>query len=118
LVVVDWDNLGPAAPSRELARALFDWFCDSSTIGVDAVRAMYDGYLREGGPGRITGPADFSMLVASRLNFLLRQTGIAVDPRAEPRHRAWAEREIDEILRIMPTRQQLAAVLTLTHTRH
>jgi len=114
LVVVDWDNLGPAAPGRELARALFDWFCDGPTANLSAVRAMYEAYLREGGPGRITGAADFSMLVASRLNFLLLQAGIAIDPRAEPRHREWAEREIDEALRILPTPRQLADVLELT----
>jgi thiamine kinase-like enzyme len=117
LVVVDWDNLGPAAPGRELARALFDWFCDSSTADLDAVRTMSEAYLREGGPGRITEPADFSMLIASRLNFLLLQAGIAIDPRAEPRHREWAEREIDEALHILPTPRQLADVLELTRTR-
>ncbi len=117
LVVVDWDNLGPAAPGRELARALFDWFCDSSAADLDAVGGMYDAYVREGGPGRITGPADFSMLLASRLNFLLLEVGIAIDPGAEPRHREWAEREIDEALHILPTVRQLADVLELTRTR-
>ncbi|MEV0201641.1 aminoglycoside phosphotransferase family protein [Nonomuraea sp. NPDC050691] len=110
LVVVDWDNLGPAAPGRELAGALFDWFCDGPGPDLDAMRRMYEVYVREGGPGRITGPADFSMLVASRLNFLLEQTGVALDPEAEPRHRAWAEREIDESLRILPDPRWLAEV--------
>ncbi|MDP4502215.1 phosphotransferase enzyme family protein [Nonomuraea turcica] len=113
LVVVDWDNLGPAAPSRELARALFDWFCDNSVADLDAMRAMYEAYVRSDGPGRITQPADFSMLVASRLNFLLVQARHALDPDAEPRHRAWAEREIDEALRILPTPRQLADVLEM-----
>jgi Ser/Thr protein kinase RdoA (MazF antagonist) len=117
LVVVDWDNLGPAAPGRELARALFDWFCDGPTADLDAMRGMYDAYVREGGPGRITDPADFSMLLACRLNFLLAQTGIATDPQAERRHREWAEREIDEALRILPTPPQLAEVLELTRRR-
>jgi Ser/Thr protein kinase RdoA (MazF antagonist) len=115
LVVVDWDNLGPAEPGRELARALFDWYCDGSTTDLDAMGGMYEAYVREGGPGRISEPADFSMLLASRLNFLLVQAGIAIDPRAEPRHREWAEREIDEALRILPTPQQLTDVLDLTH---
>ena len=115
LVVIDWDNLGPATPSRELAQALFDWFCDGSA-DLDAMRRMYQAYLREGGPGRITEPTDFSMLVATRLNFLLLQTRIAIDPTAEPRHREWAEREIDEALRILPTPRQLAEVLELTRT--
>lgn len=116
LTVVDWDNLGPATPSRELARALFDWFCDGPA-DLDAMRAMYGAYLAEGGPGRVTGPADFSMLVASRLNFLLRQTAVALDPAAEPRHRDWAEREIDEALRILPTPAQLADLRWLSGFR-
>ncbi|MGN9837286.1 phosphotransferase enzyme family protein [Nonomuraea sp. H19] len=116
LVVVDWDNLGPAAPGRELARALFDWFCDGSA-DLDAVREMYAAYVDAGGPGRITEPADFSMLIASRLNFLLVQARVALDPRAERRHREWAEHEIDEALRILPTPRQLADVLALTRAR-
>lgn len=114
LVVVDWDNLGPAAPGRELAQALFDWFCDGPQADLDAMHAMYHAYLREGGPGRLTGPQDFSMLLASRLNFLLLQLGVATDPEAEARHREWAEHEIDEALRILPTPQHLSEVLELT----
>jgi Ser/Thr protein kinase RdoA (MazF antagonist) len=117
LVVVDWDNLGPAAPARELAGALFDWFCDGPTADLDAMRGMYEAYVGAGGPGRITGPADFSMLLAGRLNFLLLQVGVAIEPRAERRHREWAEREIDEALRILPTPRQLAEVLELTRAR-
>lgn len=111
LVVVDWDNLGPAAPGRELAQALFDWFCDGPTIDLPAMRELYEAYVGEGGPGRVTDQSDFSMLIACRLNFLLGQTRVAIDPRAEPRHREWAEREIAEGLRILPTPDQLAAVL-------
>ncbi|MEW1845300.1 aminoglycoside phosphotransferase family protein [Nonomuraea angiospora] len=117
LVVVDWDNLGPATPGRELARALFDWFCDGPDAGLDAMRAMYEAYVRADGPGRIREAADFSMLLAGRLNFLLAQTRVALDPRAERRHREWAEREIDEALRILPTPRQLSDVLALTASR-
>jgi Ser/Thr protein kinase RdoA (MazF antagonist) len=117
LVVLDGDNLGPATPGRELARALFDWFCDGPTPDLPAMRAMYEAYLRQDGPGRITEPADFTMLVASRLNFLLTQTRIALNPHTEPRHRDWAQREIDEALRILPTPRQLTDVLNLTRAR-
>ncbi len=112
LVVVDWDNLGPAAPQRELARVLFDWYCDGPAADLDAMRALYAAYIREGGPGRITAPADFTMLLACRLNFMLAQLRIALDPDTEPRHREWAGREIDEGLRILPTPAQLGVVLT------
>jgi hypothetical protein len=77
------------------------------------MRVMYEAYVRADGPGRVSEPADFSMLVASRVNFLLVQSRVAIDPEAEPRHRAWAEREIDEALRILPTPRQLADVLDM-----
>jgi Ser/Thr protein kinase RdoA (MazF antagonist) len=113
-VVVDWDNLGPSTPGREVARVLFEWFCDDSTIDLDAMGATYAAYRREGGPGRITRPADFSTLLATRLNFLLVQSRVALDPRTEPRHRQWALKEIDESLRLVPTPRQLADALALT----
>ncbi|MFI6602163.1 phosphotransferase enzyme family protein [Nonomuraea sp. NPDC050536] len=107
LVVLDWDNLGPAEPGRELGRALFDWFGDD----LDGMRRMYQAYVCEGGPGRIATPADFSMMLACRLNFLLVQTRAVRDPQ----HREWAEREIDEALDTLPTPRRLAEVLvTLT----
>ena len=111
LVVVDWDNLGPAEPARELARVLFDWFVEGDDADLDAIRRTYEAYLRAGGPGRIGQLPDFSMLVACRLNFLRVQVGAAVDPRTEQRHRDWAEREIEEALRILPTPRLLAEVL-------
>jgi Ser/Thr protein kinase RdoA (MazF antagonist) len=114
VVVVDVEELGPAEPGRELARALFDWFSDETGTDLDAVRAMTEAYLSEGGPGRVSEPADFSMLLAHRLNFLLEQARLALDPRTEPRHREWAEHEIDLMLRIMPTPGQLADVLAVT----
>jgi len=114
LVVVDWDNLGPTTPGRELGRVVFDWFCDGSTTDLDAVRVLYGEYLRAGGPGRLAEPGDFSMMLACRLNFLLAQTGIALDPGSEPRHRTWAEREIEEGVRTLPSPRHLAEVLAVT----
>lgn len=98
--------LEPAAPGRELARALFDWFRDGSTADLDAMRTYASCMWRASGPGRITELADFSMLLASRLNFLPVQAGIAIDPRAERRHCEWAEHEIDEALRTLPNPRQ------------
>jgi hypothetical protein len=63
---------------------------------------------------QVSSGADFSMLLAHRLNFLLDQARLALDPRTEPRHREWAEREVDESLRIMPSPRQLADVLAVT----
>jgi Ser/Thr protein kinase RdoA (MazF antagonist) len=60
LCVIDWENGGLADPSQELALLLFEF-----GLG-DAVRArlLYDAYVAAGGPGRIEGTGDFSMLIA------------------------------------------------------
>ncbi len=116
LVVVDFDDLGPADPGRELARVLFDWFCDRTTTDLDGVRAMLAAYVKAGGPGRITEESDFSMLLGARMNFVVEQARLASDPKTLPRRRALAEREIAVALHIWPTRQQLDDVLALSRS--
>jgi hypothetical protein len=41
------------------------------------------------------------------------QLAAYLDEQLDPQHRAWAEQEIDEALRILPTPEQLAQVLDL-----
>jgi aminoglycoside phosphotransferase (APT) family kinase protein len=115
LVVLDWDNLGPTDPARELASALFDWWCDP---GPDepAMRKMYEAYVRSGGPARVTEPADFTMLLAARLNFLRIQIDVLLDETSAAEHRRFAEQEVDESLRILPTPAHLAGVLELARS--
>jgi Ser/Thr protein kinase RdoA (MazF antagonist) len=115
LVVLDADDVGPADPARELARALFDWWSDPA-FDLDAILETVRGYRDAGGPAATLRPADFTMLVATRLNFLLGQLRVAADQSADPDDRAWAEQEIDESLRIMPTRAQIDAVVAALAT--
>lgn len=110
LMVLDNDDLGPADPGRELARALFDWWSDPEP-DLGRMRAMYVSYVGAGGLGRVRHPADCTMLVASRLNFLLRQLRVSVDPTASTGDRSWADQEIDESLRILPTPSQISQVI-------
>lgn len=110
LVVVDWGDLGPAEPARELASALVALFHDGRPDLV-SMRTAYQAYVRAGGPGRLRSIADFTMLISAQLNFLQLQVRIAMDPEALPSSRSWAEFEIDEGLRILPTRELLARVL-------
>jgi hypothetical protein len=105
--------MGPAEPGRELARAIFDWCCDDTRTDLDAARVMVQSYLNEGGPGRVTEPSDFSMLLASRLNFLLSQVRLALDPKTPRLHQEWAEHEIGVALHILPTERQLTDVLAV-----
>jgi aminoglycoside phosphotransferase (APT) family kinase protein len=110
LVVVDWDELGPAEPARELARTLVTCFHDGDP-DLAAMGRAYRSYVEAGGPARLRTAADFTMLIATQLNFLERQVRVALDPEAPPRERGWADREIEEGLRTLPTPDLLAAVL-------
>ncbi len=66
LCVLDWDNCGPGHPGQELALVLVE-YCSGSAA---RARSLYDAYLAAGGPGRVTGLGDFSMVVAQTGNIL------------------------------------------------
>lgn len=116
LAVVDWDDLGPAQPARELARSLVACFHDGDP-DLASMRRAYGSYLDAGGPARLRSTADFTMLVATQLNFLHRQVRVAVDPASLPRDLEWAELEIDEGLRVLATPPLIADVLDAVHHR-
>jgi Ser/Thr protein kinase RdoA (MazF antagonist) len=110
LVVVDWEDLGPAEPARDLAFTLVSCFHDGDP-DLPSMRRAYRSYVAAGGPARLRSTADFTMLIATRLNFLDLQVRVALDPTTLPRDRKWAEFEIDQGLRILPTPDLTAAVL-------
>ncbi|GEP38294.1 hypothetical protein NPS01_19570 [Nocardioides psychrotolerans] len=58
--VIDWEGCGPASRDQELACVLFE-FGRSDPGRARALVAAYEG---AGGPGRVTGRGDFSMLVS------------------------------------------------------
>lgn len=60
ICIIDWENCGLADPSQELACVLFE-FCSDDPA---RARKLYDSYQRHGGPGRVTRPGHFSMLIA------------------------------------------------------
>ena len=110
LVIVDWDSFGPADPAGDLTRTLVACFHDGDP-DLASMQRTYRSYVEAGGPARLRSTADFTMLIASQLNFLNLQVRIALDPAAPPRDRDWAELEIDEGLRILPTPGLIGAVL-------
>ncbi len=102
LVVVDWEDIGPAEPAQELARTLVACYHDGRP-DLDSMWRAYRSYVKSDGPARLRSSADFTMLMATQLNFLIRQVRVALDPTTTSRDRQWAELEIDESLRILPT---------------
>ncbi len=103
LIVLDWDDVGPAAPARELARALLNWQVDAG--------ALVAGYRAAGGTARLAEPGVFTMAIACQLNFLHRQVRIASDPSTVDDDRRYAVREILESLAMLPTPEHLADLI-------
>ena len=60
--VIDFENLGPADPSQELAMVLFEFGDDDPA----RARLLHRAYRDAGGPGRVTRRGHFTMLVAEQ----------------------------------------------------
>jgi thiamine kinase-like enzyme len=60
--VIDFDNLGPADASQELAMVLYEFGDDNP----QRAQELYASYLEAGGPGRISRLGNFTMLIAEQ----------------------------------------------------
>ena len=58
--VVDWENSGPADPAYELGCLLFEY----ARGDPGRARVLVDAYVSAGGPAKVSGRGDFSMLIA------------------------------------------------------
>jgi Ser/Thr protein kinase RdoA (MazF antagonist) len=112
LVLLDWDDAGPASPGRELACLLVAWNVHDGKPDAAAVRSTLAAYQSAGGPGRIRDEQSFGMLIACMLNFLQSQAGVALDPHAAG-HRQHADDEISDTLARLPTPGLIAQLIDL-----
>jgi Ser/Thr protein kinase RdoA (MazF antagonist) len=62
LCVIDYENMGPADPSQELAMMLFEFGDDDPS----RARRLSVAYRGAGGPGRVSRRGHFTMLVAEQ----------------------------------------------------
>jgi len=113
LVLLDWDDAGPASPGRELARLLDEWHVHDGRPNAAAVRRTVAAYQAAGGPGRIRDEQSFGMHIACRLNFLRSQASVALDPNAAAGHRQHACAEISDTLARLPTPGLIAQLINL-----
>ena len=113
LVPLDWDDVGPASPGRELARLLADWHVHDGQPDAGAVRRTLAAYQAAGGPGQIRDEQSFSMLIACMLNFLQSQASVALDPNTAAEHRRHARDEISDTLTRLPTPALFAQLISL-----
>jgi phosphotransferase family enzyme len=83
LCVVDWDNCGGAGPAHELALVLFEF-----GNGDPARARTLDGaYRAAGGPARVCGRGDFSMLIAQLGHIVEWSIRRWLDPATPPAER-------------------------------
>ena len=113
LVLLDWDDAGPASPDRELAYLLASWHVHDGKPHAAAVRRTVAAYQAAGGPGRIRDEQSFGMLIACMLNFLQSQADVALDPQAAAGHRQHADDEISDTLARLPTPGLMAQLIDL-----
>jgi Ser/Thr protein kinase RdoA (MazF antagonist) len=113
LILLDWDDVGPACPDRELAAMLTSWYAYDSPVDTAAVRRALAAYRAAGGPGQLRDERSFGMLAACRLNFLHAQARVALDPASAPEHRRFAAAEISDTLEHLPTPATIAELISL-----
>lgn len=110
LVVLDWDNSGPAVPARELAVLLVVMTLQRS---MGAAVAVYDAYVRAGGPARIRSLADFSSVARGVHGLIRLYAGQTLDPAGPAETRAFARDRIGWVLSgpMLPTMADILARL-------
>jgi hypothetical protein len=109
LCVIDFDNAGPADPSREVAMLLFELGQGDPA----RQRRLYDAYGAAGGPGRISGPTDFGLTVAQLHHIGHRHLSMwlaARDPEARARSLAGVEEFLGQPLLLADVDRLVAAV--------
>ncbi len=103
LVLLDWDDAGPACPDRELAALLAFWHIhDDGQADDAAIERTLAAYHAAGGPGRLHDEQSFGMYIAGRLNFLQSQASVALDAAAGPEDRQYASDEVSDTLARLP----------------
>ena len=116
LVPVDWEDVGPVDPDRELAKVLVQWHVDGVEVDAPAVRRTVTSYRAAGGTGAVRGLESFTMLLSGELNFLAEQATTSLDPASTEAHRRHALDEVRECLLWLPTPETLQHVLDVVAT--
>lgn len=105
--VIDWENSGPAGAGQELAVALFEF----GRTDPGRARALASAYADAGGPARVTGRGDFSMLIAVLGHIAEIAATEWLRPNHRSRGRSHSEAWIGEMLDDQHTRERLDGLL-------
>ena len=104
--VIDFDNAGPAEPTRELAMVLFEF----ARTGRDRLHALVAAYEEAGGSGRVSRAEDFGVTIA-QLHHIGRHQVLgwlhARDPEARARALAGVEEFVGDPFRVVDVERLL-----------
>jgi thiamine kinase-like enzyme len=106
LVILDWENSGPASPVSELAMVAAEY-------GPDRALRLCDSYRDAGGPAVLGSPTDFATAVAVHghlIEFYARRWLTAADPEDRPRSEWRMDQQLDAPLTGARIADVLAAV--------
>jgi Ser/Thr protein kinase RdoA (MazF antagonist) len=95
IIILDWENSGPAPLERALASVVSDLACD---VDLAAALAGHAAYLAAGGPARLSGPGDFAVAAAAQGHLIQLYSRRALDSGEMPGTRARSRRRLDQIL--------------------
>ena len=107
LCVVDWDSCGLAGHGQELAQVLFEFGADEAA----RTRTLYRTYVEAGGPGRVSQPGDFSMVIAQLGHIGERAISIWLDPHTPGAERDRQVPRIEEFVAVPFTREWIDRIL-------
>jgi Ser/Thr protein kinase RdoA (MazF antagonist) len=107
ICVIDWENCGLEDPSQELGVVIFDFAASSP----ERAKRLHDAYIDAGGPGRLSGPGSFSMLIAQFGHFYESAANEWLDPASSQEDRAHAVSRFDELFRNPLTTDRIDAIL-------
>ena len=105
--VIDWQDCGPADPTYELACLLVEFAGEQPK----RVAALHESYVDSGGPARVRGRADFSMLIAQLGHICRIACRDWLDPAARSTDREHSAARFTEFVERPYSRASLDAIL-------
>jgi len=106
VIVLDWENSGPAQPERELAAIAAD-------LAAPAASAAYAAYREAGGPARLSRTADFAMAAAVQGHLLQFFSRRALGRDESPENRTRSRERLGHLLRQPLTMSRIDRLLDL-----
>jgi aminoglycoside phosphotransferase (APT) family kinase protein len=110
VIVLDWENSGPAQPERELAAIVSDL---AAYLGLQAAQAAHAAYRAAGGPARLSRTADFATAAAVQGHLLQFYSRRALDRDESGESRARSRKRLDHMLRQPLTMSRIDRLLDL-----